>query len=85
MKIISSVGVYKACSPHSGHRGQAVFPMRAGNQNFFRQLVGSIPIGDNQAKYRKVRVETLLPNQPMELSHWSAMLENNSPVLIEGM
>jgi hypothetical protein len=85
MKTILSVSFSKACSRHSGHRGQTVFAVRTGNPKSLRQFAGSIPNGDNQANYNEVRAEALLPNQHMELSHWSAMFDNNSPVLIKGM
>jgi hypothetical protein len=92
MKTISSVGLSQLSSRHFGYRGQTVFSVGIGNQNSWRELVGkrscssrSMPNDDNQQKYSEVRVVILLPNQPMELSHWSAMFDNSSPVLIKGM
>ena len=74
------------------HRGQSIFPVGTWNQNSIRQFV----VNRNSAspnnlsyeilkKYPEVRIETIQPNQSVELSHWSAMFDNNTPVLIKGM
>lgn len=92
MKVISSVSFSQAYSKHLGNRRRTVLRFGTGNQNSFGQFVGkrscasrSVPGGDDQQNYSEVRVETLLASQPKELSHWSAMFDNNSPVLINGM